>query len=113
MPLLERLKPSSESSNRRRKRGNQADEWLSLSAAIGMEVEQSTPYAGVSYTPEAQTATRPEEVQSWSQLEAVCPGSLIEWWVRIVFAMTDWCSLVKAYFTISYLCELRLTRSPQ
>jgi hypothetical protein len=56
----------------------QAEEWITLSAAIGMDVEQSTPYGSITFTPEAVIGSAFEDTLSWSRLEDICPGDLIE-----------------------------------
>lgn len=97
MPLLERLKVNGAGWNGPTDDNGNAlnDQWMSLSNAIGVDVEnapmdQFTPSAaGVANAVSPSSAT---DDFLWERVTNVIPPDLLD-------------ALVRAYFTISHLCE--------
>lgn len=95
MPLLERLKVNGSWNPPLDDNGNAlTDEWMSLSNAIGVDVENADAldrFASVNPTAAASPSSANDDY-IWERVTNIIPGDLLD-------------SLVRSYFTISHLCE--------
>lgn len=95
MPLLERLKVNGVWNPPMDDNGNAlTDEWMSLSNAIGVDVENAESldrFASANPTAVASPSSANDDY-IWERVTSVIPGDLLD-------------SLVRSYFTISHLCR--------